>query len=261
MTQVDTNEKSGGNTSNPRYRNWFFTINNFDEKDEKNMELELEKSDRGSWQVEAGENDTRHIQGCLCYRNARTFQSLKKKFPKAHLEKVMNVEDALLYCAKEDTRISGPHTKGLYRRSKISGRLRLWQCILKKYLSTEPDSRKIIWITDKTGNTGKTALCKDLVLTMDALYLTGNSKDMKYGVKNYIENRKKIPKIILMDLTRSQQNHLSYHGLEQIKNGIFFNEKYESGMCIYEEPHVIIMANFRPQLERLSLDRWRVMKI
>ena len=38
----------------------------------------------------------------------------------------------------------------------------------------------------------------------------------------------------------------------------FFSGKYESGMVRYNKPHVIIFANCRPDIEKLSKDRWKV---
>lgn len=68
---------------------------------------------------------------------------------------------------------------------------------------------------------------------------------MKYGVTAWLEEHKL--EVIFLDYTRSLENYISYEGLEQIKNGIFFNTKYESKMVTYPTPHVICFANFLPQ--------------
>ncbi len=39
---------------------------------------------------------------------------------------------------------------------------------------------------------------------------------------------------------------------------VFFSSKYESGMCLGNCPHLLIFANFKPDLSNMSLDRWVV---
>ena len=45
---------------------------------------------------------------------------------------------------------------------------------------------------DIEGNKGKTALCKYLVVNKGALYLTGKCADIKYGITQYITEKKDI---------------------------------------------------------------------
>lgn len=65
----------------------------------------------------------------------------------------------------------------------------------------------------------------------------------------------------IFDYTRSQEEYISYEALEAVKNGIFYNNKYESGMVVYNTPHVIVLSNFRPDLSKLSADRWRIKEV
>jgi len=44
--------------------------------------------------------------------------------------------------------------------------------------------------------------------------------------------------------------------MEEIKNGIFFSNKYKGKMCLFNVPHMICFANFGPEKEKLSNDRW-----
>lgn len=69
------------------------------------------------------------------------------------------------------------------------------------------------------------------------------------------------PRVILIDYARDQESHISWQGIEEIKNGIFFNSKYESSMVIYNSPHVICFANFKPQEYKLSKDRWNILDV
>ena len=64
-----------------------------------------------------------------------------------------------------------------------------------------------------------------------------------------------------MDFTRDVEEYVSYQAIEAIKNGIFYNTKYESKMITYNSPHVIIFANFFPDITKLSSDRWVIREL
>lgn len=66
---------------------------------------------------------------------------------------------------------------------------------------------------------------------------------------------------IIIDLSRSMEDHVPYEAIEDIKNGIFFSGKYESKMIVRNNPIVIIFANFEPDTSKLSKDRWVITKI
>ena len=37
-----------------------------------------------------------------------------------------------------------------------------------------------------------------------------------------------------------------------------YSGKYEGGMCVFPEPHIISVSNHRPDTSKLSEDRWSV---
>lgn len=61
-----------------------------------------------------------------------------------------------------------------------------------------------------------------------------------------------------MDLTRSQENMLNYGMIESFKNGVFFSPKYNSITKIFKPVKMIIFANWLPDKEKLSEDRWDI---
>ena len=66
----------------------------------------------------------------------------------------------------------------------------------------------------------------------------------------------------MFDIPRANRGHISYASLECIKNGMVCNTKYETGVKIFNSPHVFIFANFPPDDEgQLSEDRWHIMKL
>lgn len=265
MTQVDTVDTALHATRNTkdRGRYWCFTINNpIMSGEELSMTLSVGEY---VFQLECGESGTNHYQGFIGFKNARTFASIKKLLPTAHIEKCKNMHAAKAYCSKSDTRIQGPWTN-IVTREEIRDPLKdvtlhEWQRNIIKLCDTQPDTRTIHWYHDSVGNSGKTSLAKHLCLTYPekVLYLCGKAADMKYGVCEFI--KKNDLKIVIIDLTRSVENFVSYQGIEEIKNGIFYNTKYESKMVIYNSPHVIVFANFEPELYKLSLDRWNIVDI
>lgn len=57
------------------------------------------------------------------------------------------------------------------------------------------------------------------------------------------------------------ENYVSYEAIESVKDGIFFSGKYESGMTIFNQPHIICFANFAPDIGKMSSDRWKIFEL
>ena len=130
-------------------------------------------------------------------------------------------------------------------------------------LSEEPDNRSIYWYWDEIGNTGKTSLAKHLCINFpnQILFVNGAGKDIKYAVSEFVANEDNNLKMVIFYFTRSIENFISYEAIESVKDGILFNNKYESKMCIFNCPHIICFANFEPDYNTLSNDRWKVIKV
>lgn len=241
--------------TNPRSRRWAFTINNW--TDEDIMAVETLGGTKLVYQTETGSEGTSHIQGCIEFKNARAFSSLKRQVARAHWEKARDWESLVAYCQKEDTRVEGPaKVVGLpvavvdYWDDELA---QDWQREVLEIISGEPDMRKIHWYVDREGGKGKTTLARHICLTYsDAIYLSGRPSDIKSAIAS-LEIK---PRICIFDWVRSQDSRVSYQALEEVKNGIFFSSKYESRMVIFNIPHVIVFSNFEPERHRLSADRW-----
>ena len=48
---------------------------------------------------------------------------------------------------------------------------------------------------------------------------------------------------------------MNYGALEQLKNGLVYNTKYESGMRMFATPHVLVFSNFEPDRSKITEDR------
>lgn len=253
-----SDDMARGNTKTraKRYRSWFLTWNNPPEVDQMINLLDDFNTDKYIFQLEEGENGTPHYQGLVVYKSVKSLKQMKQLDPKIHWEPCKNLNRAILYCSKIETRINGPWAKNIVIPRPINViEPRDWQIDLCNELLNDPDDRKIVWYSDPLGGSGKTSLAKYLAIKYDALVVSGKASDIKYAVSNLV-NKGKPPRIIIYVCPRTYENFVSYDALECVKDGLFFSSKYESGMCLYPNPHVIVFANFVPQLTSMTTDRW-----
>lgn len=231
-------------------------------------------------QLEQGENGTKHYQGCVHFQNAINISSVRTIFGgRAHWEfqkqpggsnkrKVSEYDErAFAYCSKSDTRIDGPWYIGpppINKEVKVLATSDLygWQKTVLGIIESAVDDRCIHWIYEQQGNVGKSALVKKLVVEHGALVIGGKASDSKFAVAARVTSSGTDGmRLCVVDIPRSLEKYVSYQGLEEIKNGCFFSNKYESAQCVYNCGHVIVFANFPPEREKLSDDRWRVWMI
>lgn len=250
-------------------KNWCFTFNNPNQYLEVPENYDLceyfglllkEKKVEYIFQLESGEKGTQHLQGYISHKTK--FRPSALKLPKQiHWEKSRGSrDDNINYCSKEDTRIKGPFTNmKIERKPKILSysELRPWQKTIVNICDEEPDNRTIYWIYDEEGGKGKTELCKYIAHNYNATLVNGSTRDSIFGLTHHKENTGLYPDIILWNLPRSQKG-VSYSAIEQIKDGIFYNRKYESGMVLMANPHIFIFANWLPKMEELTFDRWNI---
>lgn len=89
----------------------------------------------------------------------------------------------------------------------------------------------------------------------------GKSSDMSYICSQFYHTHKRGPRIVVMNLSRSRQQYLSYEGIEAIKDGVFCSTKYECSFVLTNNPWIIIMANWLPNEAELSADRWVIKRV
>ncbi len=259
--------KRVGNTK--RARNWFFTLNNYTSKHLVDLPRQFERSNaKFLFQEECGASGTPHLQGVVTFPSSSRLKTVKSYAPTAHWEICRSKRHATIYCMKAHTRIGEIYsnitdlpTPDPIILDPLDGLdWYSWQLKLKSLLEGSPPSRSVYWIYETVGCTGKTSFAYSMCLNnrTEVLYVTGKAADVKYALAS---SKTKTWRVILWDLTRSQENRVSWEGIESVKNGIFFNGKYESGMFMMNPPWVVIFANFRPQEDKLSQDRWRIHEI
>lgn len=137
--------------------------------------------------------------------------------------------------------------------------LRKWQAKLYEKLKHAPDKRKITFIVDVDGNSGKSWFAQ--------YYQEFHEKD------TFICNpAKKVdmaflvpipgPRVVFMDAPRSKQGEfIQYDFLEELKNGFVVSTKYTPVLKRFHSPHIVVSMNEMPDLTKLSADRYDIMEI
>jgi len=271
MNKIESPRKTdGGNTHTPSVKQppqrigHFFTFNNYTQEDlAKVLEICNNRKliRKFALQEETGNNGTPHLQGCLILHKAmRTTQF--KLSDKIHWEKPKNIDDALKYCNKEDTRTGGFWSYGLPKPIKYLQKDKFydWQKTVHDLIKVEPDERAIYWIFEGVGNCGKSAFVKNMVIEDKALFCNGGKAN---DLINLIYNTNMDDcNIIIWDLPRENRGKVSYSTVEAVKNGMICNTKYETGTKVFNPPHVVIFCNYPPeQTHDLSKDRWQIFEI
>lgn len=258
-----------------KIRKWSFTLNNYTEKDWLNIKENLTNA-RCKYIIGreiAPSTGTKHIQGFVAFENARTFLNVKKLLGDAcHIETTRSsFKINVLYCSKEgdyETNIVSDIlqndpislTKKRLNEQYKNTVWKAWQFEILKIINNKPDNRKIHWFWEPKGNTGKSFLTKYIALNYSVIICSGKKNDI-YNQVNTNYQKGVLPYIVIVDVPRTSFDYLNYTAIEELKNGLIYSGKYEGGVCIFDTPHVIVLANSEPEKEALSQDRWDIHKI
>lgn len=261
-----------GNTKNPvandpnkRVRNsnqlyrWCFTLKAESATVSQMSQLLQEFAKEFYFQQEKSESGYDHWQGCLSLKQKQRFSTVKNLFPNdIHLEACKNWWKSIKYCQKEETRILGPfsHKTPIVTDMDITkDNMYPWQKEIFNICKQKPDKRKIYWYWEPVGNVGKSEFCKYMYLNEDVAFFTNaKTADIAYSYNG--------EKVCMFDLPRTTEDRFNFNALEQLKNGMLFSSKYESGAKVFNRPHIIIFANWKPPTQPyLSKDRLIVKRL
>jgi len=270
MAQADLGNTST-KSSSLKSRKWCFTLNNWTESELTQITQEFEGSEyKYIIGKETSQNGTAHLQGYVEAPNAIAFSRMKKIMPRAHIEKAKGKrEQNIAYCSKEgnvtsniDTDIgitpSGKYDAYMTKKYK-DVQWHPWQREILDLLETEPSERKVYWYWEETGNVGKSFLTQYIDWKYDAIIAEGKRDDVFNQYRTYLE--KKQPSVAIMDVPRCNKEYVSYGMIEKIKNGIAYSGKYEGGKLRIIPHHLIVFANFEPDVSKLSADRWVIREL
>lgn len=260
ILETVVSEAEGNTNPQPNQaKRWCFTWNNYP----VNWFETIEKSFDGSnWIVgkEVGANGTPHLQGYIELKKRARWTEFN--LPKSiHWERARGTKVANInYCVKDGDVYGTMH----YDRPLVvlkEEQLYDWQARIYEFLNKVPDDRTIYWVWETTGGVGKSTFVKFLVTTCGGIVCSGKSADLKYLIVKFRERHGYYPKHIFYDIPRSQENYVSWTGLEEIKNGCFASTKYECEVVVMNSPHIVCFANFEPNYSVMSFDRWNVIAL
>ncbi len=243
------------------HRSWCFTLNNYTEEEANKLDKKISTQStliRGCCQEEVGDEKTPHLQGVITFNRGQTLTFMKKINERAHWEPTRNLKASLIYCSRPDKRSGRIWCWNYYVKEPIEDPMKglefkQWQLDILKLIETKPNRRDVHWYYEFVGNTGKSVFTTYLVDKHEAFAPGGSSKDILYGFAAL--NKKKDVKIVVIDIPREVEIGVSYDAIEKLKNGLFYQTKYECEMVRFNPPHVIVFSNFPPREGSLSEDR------
>ena len=128
-----------------------------------------------------------------------------------------------------------------------------WQRDLLELVNEEDDDRKVWWLTDEVGGTGKSILAKHIVTCENGCLF----HDTDYKSNAYLYNYETV---VVFDLPRTcLPQNLAI--IEDLKNGEVISTKYQPVRKRFPPPTIIVFSNHAPTMEHLSMDRWRIMRV
>lgn len=142
-----------------------------------------------------------------------------------------------------------PNNIKLFEYKELFEHQKIWWELLENQ-----NKREILWIYDKDGGSGKTEFCNWLIDNKDCYFIDGGKySDIMYGYDNQ--------EYIIFDIPRSVEDFTPYKAMEAFKNGKCFSSKYTSMMKKFGSKKVIVCANFKPELTKLTNNRWNIIEI
>lgn len=218
------------------------------------------------FQEETGEGGTPHLQGVIHNKNQVALSTLKTWNLRVHWEPTRDIKASVGYCSDPAKRNAGGRiwsrgftisSGGVHILDEVD--LFGWQRELITELRAPADERTIVWYCDRDGGAGKTSLAKFIMVHLPrAMFFSGGKfTDMAHQVVR----SKFDPATILVNLPRTSEGKVSYAAIEAMKDGLLQSGKYEGGWRIYPCPHVVIFANWMPDIAALSADRWTIREL
>jgi len=236
-----------------------FVINNYTQEQVSQLKSFLPSiCKKALFGLEVGESGTPHIQGYINLKKKERMTALVKMsgFKGASFRPARNEEALIKYCQKDNCEF----TLGFPKPIKIIQELRPWQKTIEDICLGEPDDRTIFWFWESNGGIGKSAFIKYMIVKYKSLLCQGGKHS---DIINLVFNTNMDEATTMFfDIPRAHKGHISYSAMECIKNGMVCNTKYETGVKVFNPPHIIVFANFPPENpENLSYDRWNITEL
>lgn len=268
----NTNPNPHAGSTRKRARRFCFTLNNWNQIEYDSMSQYFESN--GCFYIvgkEVGAEGTPHLQGYVEFKNQKDMTALKKINNRAHWEVAKGTRDQnITYCSKDQQYETNLKVKLDKRQMLLKQEYgenivwKPWQQEVLDIMKTKPDRRTVHWFWEDIGNVGKSFIAMYLGLKYDCIICDGKKDNVFNQIKIWDEkNPDKIaPDLIICDVPRSyHDSQVSYGCIEKIKDGQLYSGKYEGGQIYIGKVHVICFSNQEPEYDKLSEDRWKVVKI
>lgn len=288
------NSGEGGNNnpllSKSRSKRFKFVWNNYGECDVAFLKSWDEVSYIHFAKEVAPTTGMKHLDGYFEMKKVVTLNVLWKKFPKTWIRVAKgNVDQNVDYSSKEEgesfvrgepmkshggaRRGAGrPRPEGAeeFRREVIERLLvdeytnvlwSVWQAEALRIIEAERSDRLVHWFWEPEGNRGKSYLAKYVVMKEAGVIVCDGKKDNIFNQVNTMMEAGIEPRIVIMDIPRQMEGKINMGVIEALKNGMIYSGKYEGGVCCFRSPVVLCFANFKPEVEGLSMDRWNIRDI
>lgn len=203
---------------------------------------------------------------------AKTF--FNEAIPGCHCSPTVTEEHkkTAFYVMKLDTRIEGPWTNEdvvlFVPRQYASLETRLLPFQQTIWDSADIfDPRTINLIVDVAGNAGKSTIASLMDLHKRGIDLPpfNDAEKLIQATCDILMSRElRQPKTVFIDLPRAMDKRRLgglFTAIEQIKKGHVFDTRYQYKDWWFDAPQIWVFSNFKPDLEMLSADRWRLWKI
>lgn len=246
---------------------WHFRFSNYEDRhiDELDTLFSQICSDWIFQEEIGGKTQTPHLQGAIRLKKAARYTEFTPD-KRIHWEPQKSLNNNIYCCKNDDTKKDGGRVcfGGNYKPTdevKIlkNSQFYDWQKDIIEIIKHEPDDRSVYWYWSEEGNRGKSSFVKYLVVKHNAVpAISGKYADIVNLISKQNMNR---CRLIVFDIPRNNGNSVSYSAIESIKNGLLVNTKYETNFKVFNPPHVIVFSNKPPETEKLSSDRWHIVKI
>jgi len=260
LTHLDTKQEEGNTKTSSRARGYIMTWNNYNSSDIDTLTqyFRLNQAKYCIGEEIAPSTKTPHLQIFVYFPNAHAFTTMKRVFPRCHIEKMRgSIEQNMSYCTKD-----GVYHSNIKKKSPLKvlteNDLYDWQRDIEMLILTEPDERTIHWYWDSTGCSGKTKLTKYLLNKYDWVAFSTCTKSA-----DILTIASEDKTAYILNFTRSQEGFAPWQALESLKDGLVSDCKLkkQSRQIVMNCPHVICFANWEPDRSKLSKDRWCIVEI
>lgn len=272
---------------NQNTKNWAFTWGTNANQKQLPNEMKLKQflnkiTDYCTFQLECGTvANKNHYQGAFVLSGTRVskkqllglFEQTFRNVSGLTLSKIYDKKAAMEYASKEDTRVKGPFHVG--QKEKFSEEfaamtLRPWQEQLYEFVLENKNNplireRKILWIEDSRGCTGKSKFQKWLRLGQKGIVarkLPVSTVERLISAVTKL-TQQEVVDLLMINLTKSRGQDQSmadmFATIEDIKDGFIVDTMYgKYTEAIFDPPIIMIFTNEKldDHLNSLSSDRW-----